>query len=164
MPAENNRSYTKVEVANEAARIRSMYFGMGDPMKGIVTLLADKDGVIKVAPGMPEETLRINDDKSFVVNIPNNTSPLRDNFTIAHELGHYFLHTDFNAPGSVTFNRAGSSRAETEANWFAAELLMPENEFRVAAQEFNNDPRLVAARFGVSGAAARVRMSVLGLI
>ena len=35
-------------------------------------------------------SLVVNEDGSFVINLPPFTSPLRDNFTIAHELGHYF--------------------------------------------------------------------------
>ncbi len=37
-------------------------------------------------------SLVVNEDGSFIINLPPFTSPLRDNFTIAHELGHYFIH------------------------------------------------------------------------
>jgi len=46
-------------------------------------------------------------------------------------------------------------RAEWEANWFAAQLLMPREEFReVIAQK---DVRYAAEYFNVSVAAAKVR-------
>lgn len=164
MPAANNKSHTKQEVAAIAARIRNDYFAKDNPMEGLLSLLEALKGKVKVNSSQPDETLSISEDSSFIITIPHNTSPLRDVFTLAHELGHYFLHTDFEKPGSVVFNRSGSTRDEIEANWFAADLLMPEEAFRIAAHEFDNNHHKLAARFGVSGAAARVRMSVLGLI
>ena len=49
-------------------------------------------------------------------------------------------------------------RAEWEANWFAAGLLMPESEFRVT---MNNGASYNAAKFNVSKRAAEVRISNL---
>lgn len=37
-------------------------------------------------------TIYINGKKDFDVIIPKYTSPVRDRFTLAHEIGHYFLH------------------------------------------------------------------------
>jgi predicted transcriptional regulator len=59
------------------------------------------------------------------------TGDLHDRFTMAHELGHYFLHyllqkrTD-----SLIIHREGTNRAESEANWFAEGFLMPSEEFQ----------------------------------
>jgi Zn-dependent peptidase ImmA (M78 family) len=59
------------------------------------------------------------------------------NFSIAHELGHYFLDGHADAvfrDGNVHHSRAGSfasdDRYELEADHFAAELLMPEDLFK----------------------------------
>ena len=57
----------------------------------------------------------------------------RRRFTIAHELGHFFLHKDSTPDGFTdttrTMSRTASywDRVESEANDFAARLLMPEN-------------------------------------
>ena len=65
--------------------------------------------------------------------------PVRQRFTIAHELGHALLH-HYSAPHAdgrlgVFFRDAdsskGSVRHEIEANQFAAELLMPEELIRM---------------------------------
>jgi hypothetical protein len=61
-------------------------------------------------------------------------APVRQRFTIAHELGHLLMHryTTPHADGKfvIRFRNAtsstGSDREEIEANQFAAELLMPE--------------------------------------
>lgn len=65
------------------------------------------------------------------INPRNNHYEPRRNFTIAHEIGHYFLHLNDNCEGFVdnkkTMNRTASfwDKKESEANDFAANLLMP---------------------------------------
>lgn len=55
----------------------------------------------------------------------------RQMFTMAHELGHWVLHKDFFSHDEKTyavlprFQRAKKNNIETEANYFAAELLVP---------------------------------------
>ena len=162
MPTLTDRQYSKKNIADIASKIRQEYFSTENPMDGLLNIIKSNRGILEVSFGVPKETLRIRGDESFVITIPANTSPLRDVFTIAHELGHYYLHSDKRTKES--FNRDGTNQRETEANWFAAELLMPAEKFKKTAEELQNDPQKIAAKFGVSGAAARVRMSVLGLI
>jgi IrrE N-terminal-like domain len=86
--------------------------------------------------------------------------PARQRFTIAHELGHWVCQC---LEGSVepVYCRATdvvgetARLAEREANVFAAELLMPEDEVRAA----DADPD----RFGVSELAYRWRRYSFGL-
>ncbi|UIN38456.1 ImmA/IrrE family metallo-endopeptidase [Methylobacterium oryzae] len=64
------------------------------------------------------------------------------NFSIAHELGHYFIdgHCDALLTAGVHSSRAGFASAdpyEQEADFFAAALLMPEGPFR---RELNKHP------------------------
>lgn len=68
-------------------------------------------------------SLDVREPGDFTVIIPTHTSQLGDRFTIAHELGHYFLH--YGAPEShrtgertSTFTRLGRNVAETQANVF----------------------------------------------
>ncbi|PPB47324.1 ImmA/IrrE family metallo-endopeptidase [Arthrobacter agilis] len=92
------------------------------------------------------------------------TSNRRDRFTIAHELGHYFLH--YLQPGMTTpksFWRGESNRGETQANVFAASLLMPEDFFKAAFSRCGRDWWALSQIFGVSPRAAEVRAQVLGL-
>lgn len=68
------------------------------------------------------------DEKAIYVN--KNESPLRQTFTIAHELGHALLHKDW--AGSDEYkvfwrdpDRNNDDPHEKEANAFAAHLLVP---------------------------------------
>jgi Zn-dependent peptidase ImmA (M78 family) len=67
--------------------------------------------------------------------------PSRKKFTVAHELGHFAI------PGHITPERTSfqcsdkdissfgkADNKEFEANWFASELLMPEDHFRKRVQ------------------------------
>lgn len=95
----------------------------------------------------------------FDVLLPDFTSPLRDQFTMGHELGHYFLHSQMGKYPLVA-NRFGRGRVEWEANAFAAALLMPKEKFIAEWNSCGNLLR-VAATFFVSTDAARVRKEVL---
>lgn len=99
---------------------------------------------------------------SFVIHLPPFTSARRDRFTVAHELGHYFLHF-LPAEMPMKAQRYGGGRIEWEANWFAAAFLMPEKAFRAAYNEFEGDINLLSAAFAVSAKAAEVRAKSLGL-
>jgi len=77
----------------------------------------------------------------------NVTVPGRINFTIAHELGHYLLHRkqrDAFQCGQLQmmeYDSPESKRIESQANTFAAYLLMPRNDFetQVAGHELSFD-------------------------
>jgi Zn-dependent peptidase ImmA (M78 family) len=97
----------------------------------------------------------------FDIFLPRYTHPLRDRFTIAHELGHYFLHASQGDTPIIAY-RNGSTRIEWEANWFAAGLLMPKDKF-VSAMRRLGDVRRVARWFGISPAAVEVRKNALGI-
>ena len=90
-------------------------------------------------------------------------SPARQRFTLAHELGHWVCQ-HLEGRSVPVFYRAtevgvGEGRLlEREANVFAAELLMPEDEVRTAAGYGE-----VATRFGVSGEAMAWRLYSFGL-
>lgn len=99
----------------------------------------------------------------------------RKSFTIAHELGHYFLHKDLlegNSP-LVSYIKSNDkdcpalargltyNSMEKEANNFAADILMPEQEF-INQCNCANSIEDVADYFGVSVQAASVRADKLG--
>lgn len=91
------------------------------------------------------------------------TGELRDRFTIAHELGHYFLHS---RQGEVPLAaaRLDSERPEWEANWFAAAFLMPEAKVRETWERLGRNDFLCAASLLVSMEAFEVRKKSLGLV
>lgn len=157
-------AYTREGIARIAAMVRELFPDVAaSTREALDTVVKAFGGEICVAMNELQESLKVNVDGSFVVYVSAFTSQMRDNFTIAHELAHFLLHTDHQAEGEVAFNRYGNERAEIEANCFAAELLMPEAEFKRYALENSGDEYLLAAKFGVSVAAARVRKRALGV-
>ena len=88
--------------------------------------------------------------KSFKITINENMIKTRNNFAIAHELGHLFIHMGYlindklwnsvdEYSDSVYF-RFGYSEEELEANEFAAAFQMPEDEYNnILRQNINKD-------------------------
>lgn len=100
----------------------------------------------------------------WIIGVNSFHHPNRQRFTLAHELGHYFLHRDMgDFEDRALFRREMQfDRREVEANDFAAKLLMPENEFRTFVVLKNANLDLLARHFGVSNAAAQFRANALG--
>jgi len=81
----------------------------------------------------------------------------RDRFTVAHELGHFFLHTGMPMARASSGDETKPYRlSEPQANQFAAELLMPRTFMGIF-----DTPQSVATRHGVSIDAARRRLSFM---
>jgi dTDP-4-amino-4,6-dideoxygalactose transaminase len=83
-----------------------------------------------------EGGITVTDDFSIFIEESHHFN--RKRFTLAHELGHYFLHNEIiksdgiyiDNKESLMFRGLVYSEEEHEANMFAAEYLMPENEVR----------------------------------
>jgi Zn-dependent peptidase ImmA (M78 family) len=115
-----------------------------------------------------------------VIGVNSSNSRLRQRFTIAHELGHLLLHEGnglmIERLVRVNFRNATSGTAtdaeESDANRFAAELLMPEDLLRRALEALLagrslSDVDLVkrlARRFEVSEQAMTYRLATLGIL
>lgn len=100
----------------------------------------------------------------------------RQRFTIAHELGHYFLHESevyehvdqrFSVAWRKTDPSGGVDWLEVEANRFAAELLIPTKFLTKDLNSLKEIDRrttvLLASRYGVSKDAMRFRLTNLGI-
>ena len=109
--------------------------------------------------------------------INSNDSENRQRFTIAHEIGHFMLHKNkdgFVDKGLLVHNRdSDSSKAikpeEIEANYFAAELLMPKKfiENDLEAEEIKDYDKFIysqADRYKVSAHAMTLRLANLGYL
>lgn len=109
------------------------------------------------------ETMTIYVDKSEAAR-----SPGRRRFTIAHELGHWYLHAQAAAGSFQRYCRdadlASASRQEGEANAFAASLLTPAALLREQAAACGLNLPLLARRFDVSLPAMRLRLVTLDLL
>ena len=107
------------------------------------------------------DTIVIEGPRKFTIRLLGADGPLRQNFTIAHELGHYILHSRSGVIAPMIAGRKGSNRVEWEANWFAATLLMPEAAFRKSATQPGMTDLTLAGIFNVSLEAAQLRKKVL---
>ena len=101
--------------------------------------------------------------------------PYRKRFSIAHELGHHFLHllsdgeivdshSDmFREKETTTGSDWEYRNREVEANWFAASLLMPEDLVREEWEKNLSVPQM-AKVFNVSREAMGYRLDDLDLV
>ncbi len=163
--------YTKLKqvVSGLGGRIENTtepMFGLGDNY----SIPHDASGMIIPRPEHP----------FFRIILPTMESEQRRNFTIAHELGHLFLHLFYGSEKWVgdqrpfidsVKTRSGSGSQETEANTFAGNFLMPDKLFKdqfcaVYCQEKNTQRALTEAAqyFHVSFSAAKIRATSLKLI
>lgn len=100
-------------------------------------------------------------------------APQRKRFTIAHELGHHFLHlledgdfVDkdlFRPQEPLGDEMTDKKRQEVQANQFAAALLMPE-ELVKKAYSITSEIAQLSLLFNVSEPAMAIRLSQLGLV
>jgi len=118
------------------------------------------------------------DGDRAIIGVNARHAPTRQRFTIAHELGHFLLHTsrdlfvdkDYIVHFRDETSSTGVDPIEVEANQFAAEVIMPADKVRELfnARRFDIDDeaalRRLAAKFTVSPTAMAVRLSSLGLV
>jgi len=146
-----------------------------------VEFLAEKNGISIKREKFDDQKIsgyiqtKTNVGTNIVVNKDN--SPERQRFTIAHELGHYFLHSaqsvhvdDIATTDLVLYRNEVSSQAthlfEIEANQFAAELLMPEMLISKDVERFQKENlgmsdivEKLSKKYNVSQAAMAIRLN-----
>ncbi len=136
---------------------------------------SDTVGNITLREGRPAEVW---------INPLENSYVPRRRFTLAHEIGHFCMHGSTDRHEFIddknTMNRSESywNRYESEANRFAATLLMPKElletigrkiidtykaEHGVAKMPLARFVNSMAARFGVSSPAMEYRLKSLGV-
>jgi Zn-dependent peptidase ImmA (M78 family) len=89
-------------------------------------------------------------DDGYAIMIEESESENRKRFTLAHELWHFFLHKEILDNGIIDYSYtlyrsilysdldSDTKKIEEEANYFASELLMPENLVREAWTKTKN--------------------------
>ena len=131
----------------------------GAPLESVVEQLGGQIKHLDVECSA-DGSITVEGEGNFTIFLSPFTGRFRDRFTVAHELGHYVLHSRFGVE-PLKVAREGNDRAEWEANWFAAALLMPQEEFTAMAK--NLDLPELAYHFDVSTQSAQIRMESLGL-
>lgn len=173
----------KKAIINELATLVISAYGIEIPNDDIETIVKKIGGTIEESPslglysdGMIEKvTPSASNEYNFVITVSSHQSNERRRFTIAHELGHLFLHMGYILPEkwntitNETYYRIGSSIEEYEANEFAAALLMPADKFELVLHLNIMDDEWVntesiARYFKVSEDAASMRGKWLGYI
>lgn len=104
--------------------------------------------------------------KFFVCAYNKDEAPVRQRFTQAHELGHVLLRHVTSAKDKKMRDlnfQPGSNPIESDANHFAAELLMPAKYMEVLTQKYP-DILVLARKLGVSTSALRYRLRNLKLL
>jgi Zn-dependent peptidase ImmA (M78 family) len=105
-----------------------------------------------------------------IIVVNTNESNVRKRFTIAHEIGHFILHTNELLHVDTIFKRDSKSALATsimeiQANQFAAELLMPTDELtketRKLVENGKNAEQIaqeLATQYEVSSEAATIKL------
>jgi Zn-dependent peptidase ImmA (M78 family) len=160
----------KFQVVTAPVDIESVAKSLGVP----VVLKTLGDGV---------SGLLITNPRGTTICVNRDHPRVRRRFTIAHEVGHYFLGHQFEAGEHVHVDEGnyisargprsatGVDPKEVEANQFAAALLMPSELVRQQATKFRIGSGLLdvhvsqlAERFQVSEQAMTIRLDALGLL
>ena len=151
----------------------------------IETPISDIEDIVKKLGGTIENrvdfddfcegTIRKSGENSFIIALSPFQMEKRKVFTIAHELGHLFLHMGFmidkelwEKQNQKIYTRFGASEQEYQANEFAAALLMPEKVYKevmdLNSEENGINMSKVAKYFNVSVSAAINRGKFLGYL
>lgn len=113
------------------------------------------------------------DEESFIIEVSPFQSEERRNFTIAHEIGHLFLHMGYGTErwreqDNISYYRSGNSKLEYQSNEFAAVFLMPQQEYKEIMDRYTDGNLVntleVAKHFRVSVDAAANRGKWLGYL
>lgn len=164
------------EIANSVRKMYSVPMPISDISK-IVELIG---GVVKYDDAELSELsdgyIKKTSAGSFEICVSSKCSLERRNFTVAHEIGHLFLHMGYrtnpelwkSVSNDLVYNRFGHSDEEYQANEFAAAFLMPEDVFVDALKRNSNNKNVditpVANLFGVSVGDAVARGRWLGYL
>lgn len=163
----------KANVSTFAEQVAcAVSYAPGYPIEAVVAQLGGAISYRNPVGEAKPESIRVEPDRSFKIFLSSMTSVSRDRFTIAHELGHLFLHfpkvqklypdAGMRAYRWVEDNNPQLQRCEWEANWFAASFVMPEQAFR---DNFDGSRlEATALHFGVSEAACKIRAESLKLV
>lgn len=130
--------------------------------------IAKEKGIELVYEDLPptESGYFVKSGDNYRIGVNSKHSRTRQRFTLAHELGHYFLHhdknDDVNLRDEIFYRIENTSSIEFAANEFAARLLMPEKRVEDKIKAGMCSLKDLADYFEVSPEAMRYRVVSLG--
>jgi Zn-dependent peptidase ImmA (M78 family) len=166
---------SRAEVEQQAAEILRQHGLYSIPVNPVE--LANRNGIKVHNAKFSDEGLSgmvAKRGKDVTVLVNQSDAPFRKRFTIAHELGHHFLHligedgefvdseVDLFRDSESPVSTDPARLAEIQANQFAAGLLMPSELVKQTFEKTRNLQDL-ARIFNVSEEAMAIRLSRLGL-
>jgi hypothetical protein len=112
------------------------------------------------ATSLKAASITVEKGGEFVIQLFKNVFPLQERLSIAHELGHLFLHSRLGEVAIKAFHGIGEEdeAAESEAHQFAYAFLMPAEAVKKAVDTFGPDSLAIAAEFMVPGPVAYRRI------
>lgn len=155
-----------------------------DKIAQLLGIVVDETADFDVTDTVGKITLTAGEPARVWINPLQNTYTPRRRFTLAHEIGHFCMHRskqDEFIDDKSTMSRSESywNRYESEANSFAADLLMPTNLIKAigrkvidtykAEHQADKMPastfvETMAVKFRVSGQAMEYRLKNIGIL
>ena len=124
-------------------------------------------------PDKVSGAIRRLDDDNWEIVVNARHAPVRQRFTVAHEIGHFIYHRAkleacdgtsdtlaFRIAEDYYPNKLIGPREEWQANTFAANLLIPNHVLKAARSLGISDEEELARRFNVSKAAMRIKLGL----
>lgn len=147
-------------------------FGINSVPVNVAEIAKKADVLIKHAPSKKFSGLLYRKGHTAFMAISSSEPLVRQRFTIAHELGHFFMHPNKDTFIEFRDNEKNISRGikEIHANQFAAALLMPRKFIEKDVKNFKNtglaseEIKFLAKKYQVSEEAMMFRLLNLNLL
>ncbi|MDB4978479.1 MAG: ribosomal protein [Candidatus Peribacteria bacterium] len=161
---------SKEDIQRRANQVLEKHKRLRDPVLLLQAIARDEDIELKESDLYDISGILKKEDGKWAIYVNREDSLTRKLFTIAHELGHYFMHRDEEDQfvDSLFIMRDEEDKytgQELEANEFAGSLIMPEARLRDYLDDRTpreEDVVQLAKKFNVSPLAMVTRLRNLG--
>lgn len=159
-PSRNPLHWSRLRAAGTPPDGILNLFGVTGPAVPVMAMAEEMGVKVVSLPGSDfSGQIDVDDDGvGAMITVNRTESAQRQRFTVAHELGHLFLHKEKRHHRDMRFS--GFDKSEVEANQFAADLIMPGWMLWRAASDYPTVPSL-ARLFDVSEYAMEYRVKTL---
>lgn len=130
-----NRETKSRSPRNAAIELRNLWELGDQPISNMIRLLESHGIIVSISNSNSSKVdansgyIEVNDHRYYIILIDSNSrSFYRQQFSLAHELGHFILHAESFDP--QTLEAPEYRQMENEADEFASEFLLPEESFK----------------------------------